>query len=120
MLFGTSSYKTACTVVHQLLGAEKNTLSHILKISNYVIILFTSPNNEVHTIQRKMEKLEFKFLKYFNQKQNQDILLINGTIQKRNQHVYSVVAQDTKRTGNQLRRQTNQSSEEHSSTQQTK
>lgn len=43
-----------------------------------------------------MEKPEFKFLKHFGQKQNQGMLLINGTIQKRQQHVYSVAAQDTK------------------------
>jgi hypothetical protein len=47
-----------------------------------------------------MEKLEFTFLKHIGQKQNQGMLLINGTIQKRRQHVYSVAAQDTKNTGN--------------------
>jgi hypothetical protein len=46
-----------------------------------------------------MEKFEFKFLKHFSQKQNQGMLLIDGTIQKRRQHVYSVAAQDTKNTG---------------------
>jgi len=46
------------------------------------------------------EKLEFKFLKIFSQKQNQGTLLTNGTIQKRRQHIYSVAAQDTKNTGN--------------------
>jgi hypothetical protein len=47
-----------------------------------------------------MEKLEFKFLKRFGQKWNQGMLFINGTIQKKRQHIYSVAAQDTKNTGN--------------------
>jgi hypothetical protein len=41
------------------------------------------------------EKLKLKFLKHFGQKQNQRMLLINGTFQTRSQHVYSVAAQDT-------------------------
>ena len=100
--------RTAYTLVHQLLCTirEEHSLSH-LENQQPCNNFFRSPpkrmwvtNSEVHTIQRMTEKLEFKFLKIFSQKQNQGTLLTNGTIQKRRQPIYSVAAQDTKNTGN--------------------